>query len=382
MIRFNIDLGEHYRQEMLNAVQRVVERGVFILDREVEGFEREWAEHEGWERCVAVGSGTDALRLALLACGIGPGDQVMSPALNVAYTALAIRSIGAEPVYCDVDPLTLLMSAETVRQAMTDRVAAVIPVHLYGHVCPMEEILEVTADLGVTVIEDACQAHGAVIEDHGVAACYSFYPTKNLGAWGDAGAVVTNDPEIADLVYLMRDGGRQGRYVHVVEGINSATDELQAAVLRVRLQHLDEANAARHRLADRYDRLLKAPIQPVPRRPGDVCHLYPVRVPDRDRVAEDLQAQGYFTLQHYPIPVHLQPALRQPMAHFPVAEAAAHSLLTLPLWPGMPEEAQEQIAMALTGLASGAPKVSEGPEGLRKPPARSGRSLPYIKEEP
>lgn len=343
---FNLDHDVENRPAILAAIQRVVESGWVLGGDEIKGFEREWASYTDQAFAVGVGSGTDAIRLTLLALGIGPGDEVLTPAFNVAYTAIAIKSVGATPVFVDVDA-NYKVGAQAYWDAITPRTRAIVPVHLFGHVhrgnC--EDIWKVAASRGLVVVEDAAQAHGAL--DVGMfahAAAYSFYPTKNLGALGEAGAVTTNIPIVADRVRLLRDAGRTDRYVHELRGgTNTMLDEIQAAVLREKLPRLFGRNVKRKEAADYYAQ--EMPELPGPPRPT-VNHLYVVRVKDRTGLRAKLTARDIPSLIHYPVPVPLQPifiADSIDKGPWPRAEKYAREVLSLPLFPDITREEQNQV---------------------------------------
>lgn len=339
------------------AVQRVLASGWYILGHEVQAFEAEFAVYCGAAGCVGVNSGTDALHLALRACGIGPGDEVITVAHTAVATVAAIRMTGATPVLVDIDPETYTMSPSALAEAITPATRAVIPVHLYGHPADLDAIRSVAE--GCWIIEDCAQAHGArykgrPVGSFGDLACYSFYPTKNLGALGDGGAVTGNNLDLLERVRLLREYGwtPQARYVSQVEGVNSRLDEVQAAVLRARLRHLDEENELRRRLAALYNDLLPDALQKPVERPDcrHVYHLYVVRHPERERLRARLAERGVGTAVHYPVPVHLQPAYQhgEVRAHaLPITEQAARSVLSLPMHPLLNEAQVRQIVEAV-----------------------------------
>jgi dTDP-4-amino-4,6-dideoxygalactose transaminase len=342
-----VDLRSQYvnlAEEIGAAIQSVLDSCSFILGPEVTAFEAEFAEFCGARFCVGVGSGTAALRIALQALNIGPGDEVVLPANTYIATALAVTQIGAVPVLVDVDKDSYQIDAEQIPRVITPRTRAVIPVHLYGRVAPMDAIREISRRYGLAIIEDAAQAHGAM-SSHGRVGilgdvgCFSFYPGKNLGAFGDGGAIVTNREDVAERARLFRDFGQKQKYQHLVRGDNSRLDSLQAAVLRVKLKYLDTWNERRRRAAAAYDAALhelgfrtSSPVEP-----GEhVYHLYVIEVPDRDGVREFLKAHGIETGIHYPIPIHLQPAfadLHLTQGTFPVTESLAKRVLSLPMFP-------------------------------------------------
>lgn len=348
--------------EIEAAIGRVLDSAWFVLGREVEAFERALAETLGFEEAVGVGSGTDALSLALEALGVAPGDEVVTSPLTAAFTALAVSRIGARPVFADVEPETLSLSAESVESRLTDRTRALLPVHLYGNACDMDAIGKLAEERGLVVVEDACQAHGASYRGRplggiGHAGAFSFYPTKNLGALGDGGMVVTNDRELAGRVRKLRNGGQSSRYLHELKGVNSRLDEIQAAVLRVKLPHLEAWNEKRRSLAAAYDRALEGTaVVPVRPRAASVSarHLYVVRTGAREPLMRHLEARGIQSLIHYPVPTHLQPAYADgaaPAGSCPVAERAAREIVSLPLYPSMSEADVERVAEAVREVA-------------------------------
>ena len=338
------------------ATRRVIERGWFVLGPELEAFEREFAAAVGARHAVGVGNGTDALAIALRAARIGRGDEVITSPLSAAYTALAIMMTGARPVFADIDPLRLTLDPDAAAAAVTPRTAAILPVHLYGQPADMPAIGSVAARHGLAVVEDCCQAHlatctGQPVGSFGIAAAYSFYPTKNLGALGDGGALTTNDADIAAHARRLRNGGQTDRYHHVEFGVNSRLDEIQAAVLRERLAGLHHATARRRELARRYrDGLGGAPAVTLPPEldAGHVYHLFPVLSASRDELQAHLKARGIETLVHYPIPISRQPALAaEHPAACPVAERVCGQVLSLPLYPALPGSAIESIVSVL-----------------------------------
>lgn len=323
----------------------VLDSGWFVLGEQVEAFEREFAEYCGARYAVGVGSGTEALHLGLLALGVEPGDEVITVAFTAVPTATAIWLAGARPVFVDVDPGTYTMDPSQVEDRITPRTKVILPVHLYGHPADLDPLLDVARRHGLGVLEDAAQAHGAryrgrPIGSIGDATAFSFYPTKNLGACGDGGMVTTSDPKLAEKLRLLRNYGQRSRYVHEVQGANSRLDEVQAALLRVKLAKLEGWNAERRRRADEYRARLRGVV--VPREESwarHVWHLYVVRSEQRDALQEHLRARGVGTLIHYPTPVHLQPAFRWlglPEGSLPNTERLAGEILSLPLYPELP----------------------------------------------
>ncbi len=361
-----LDLQAQYqtiKPEIDRAIQQVLDRGQFILGPEVEALEREIAAYCGVSHAVAVASGTDALELSLRACGIGPGDEVLTTAFSFFATAEAIVAVGATPVFVDIELSTYNVDPERVEQAVTPRTKALIPVHLFGHPCAMEEIMEVAKAHRLKVIEDCAQAIGARYHDRpvgsfGDAAALSFYPTKNLGGYGDGGMVLAKDASVAEQVRLLRTHGSRERYHHVALGTNSRLDELQAAILRVKLRHLDAWNEARRRNAGHYQevfsrhRLQEILLPKALPECRHVYHLYTIRTPHRDRVREALAAQGIMSEIYYPSPVPSQPALDGVTAlplKFPCAEEACQSVLSLPMYAELDIQAIDQIVQAVAG---------------------------------
>jgi dTDP-4-amino-4,6-dideoxygalactose transaminase len=338
----------------------------FIGGAEVDAFEREYAAYIGARHCVGVANGTDAVELALRAIGVRPGDEVIIPVNTFIATAEAVTRIGAVPVFVDVDAEHLLIDPAAVEAAITTRTRAIVPVHLYGQTAPMEDLTAIAARHGLLIVEDAAQSQGASSNVGragalGHVAATSFYPGKNLGAAGDAGAVLTDDPTVAEFVRNVGAHGSSVKYVHDRPGMNSRLDAVQATVLRAKLRRLDRWNAARRAAAARYaDLLADLPGVRVPvTRPGneDVWHLYVVRVADRDRVLAELAAAGIGAAIHYPTPLHLTNAyagLGYASGQFPVAEAAAGRILSLPMFPHLALEQQVRVAVALRNACTGA----------------------------
>jgi dTDP-3-amino-3,4,6-trideoxy-alpha-D-glucose transaminase len=348
--------------ELLEAVQRVAATAHFTLGPEVEAFEAEWADYCGAEHCVAVSSGTDALILALRALEIGPGDEVVVPANSFVATAEAVSLAGATPCFIDVDPKTALITPEGFHAALGPHTRCVIPVHLYGRTLELEPLANAAAERGVAVIEDACQAHGGLIGKQragtvGDAGCFSFYPTKNLGAWGDAGALITNDPRLAERVRLLRAHGEQIRYYHEIVGTTARMDAIQAAILRVKLRRLDAWNDARRRLGNALTTALRdgPAIPPAPADAGadHVFHQFVVQSGARDRLRAHLMERGIATAIHYPVPIHRTPAFAdRPAPALPVAEGLARQILSLPIYPGMADEDVAFVADAIAEFRS------------------------------
>jgi len=356
-----VDLKAQYasiKGEIDAAIEEVLSTCSFVGGKNVRAFESEFAAFCNVEYAVGVGNGTDALQLALRACGIEKDTEVVTVSHTFTATAEAIVNVGARPVFVDVNE-TYTIDVSQVADRITPCVQAIIPVHLYGQPADMDPLLSLAEKHGLAVIEDAAQAHGARYNGRrsgsfGHLACFSFYPGKNLGAYGDAGAVITNDPEVAKRIDMLHDHGRTGKYMHERIGFNSRLDALQAAVLRVKLSHLDRWNAARRAHAALYDRLLAdvpGVVTPyVSSNVEHVYHLYVIQVSNRDRVQAALKAAGIETGIHYPIPLHEQPAyahLRYKPRDFPVTHALAPRLLSLPMYPELTDEQIHYVADTL-----------------------------------
>ncbi len=353
------------RSELRSCFDRVLRHGTFVLGRELERFEAAWASACGTAHCVGVGSGTAALTLLLRAAGVGAGDEVIVPAHTFAATALAVLAAGASPVLCDVDDGTGLLDLDSAAAVVGPRTAAVIPVHLYGQMCDMPAVTRFARRHGLLVIEDAAQAHGAECGGRraggfGAGAAFSFYPSKNLGALGDGGAVCTDDAGLAERVRRLRNLGRLDRGEHLLAGANERLDELQAAVLRVKLAGLDRANRLRRGHAARYRATLGTGVRTLGERPETPCvyHLFPVRVPDRDAVAARLRAGWIEVGVHYTPALHRQPALRGVAVvrtDLPGADAWAAEELSLPMSPLLePDEVRRAAEACLEAVAEGA----------------------------
>jgi dTDP-4-amino-4,6-dideoxygalactose transaminase len=363
MIPF-LDLKAQYQSikpEIDAAVLNVLESTQFVLGEHVTGFERDFAAYCGTKHAIAVNSGTSALHLALLAAGVGTGDEVITIPFTFVATVSAVCYTGAKPVFVDIEPCSFTMDPAKLEKAITPRTKAILPVHLYGQMADMDAIMEVANRHGIPVIEDACQAHGAEYHARragsiGVSGCFSFYPGKNLGAYGEGGAVVTNDDEHAKKIRMLRDWGQETRYQHVLKGFNYRMEGLQGAILAVKLRYLETWTESRRARAGEYDALLAdaegvtAPQQLARRR--HVYHIYAIRTKDRDGLQRSLQLQGVATGLHYPIPVHLQQAhqdLGYQAGDFPESEAAAREVLSLPMFPEMTGTQVEQVVATTRG---------------------------------
>jgi dTDP-3-amino-3,4,6-trideoxy-alpha-D-glucose transaminase len=345
------------RHDVRAAIERVVASGWYVLGPEVEAFESDFARAMGAAHAVGVGTGTDAIALILRALGIGSGDEVITTPLSAAYTALAIMMAGARPVFADIDPVRLTLDPDQVTRAIGPRTRAILPVHLYGQPADMTALERIAAQHSLAIVEDCCQAHLATAEGRpvgtiGVAGAFSFYPTKNLGALGDGGAVVTNDAALAARIKRLRNGGQSDRYHHEDAGVNSRLDEMQAAILRARLPRLGAWTGRRRGLAAAYRRLLRnTPGIDIPaeRDPGHVYHLFVVRAEGtREALQTSLASRGIETLIHYPVPIPRQPAFAgiQP-ADCPIAMRACNDVLSLPLYPGLSDVDVERVAAAV-----------------------------------
>ena len=360
MIPF-LDLRAQYKQmkpEIDAAVARVIDSAQFVLGPEVAAFEERFADYCGVTHCTALNSGTSALHLALLAAGIGRGDEVITVSMTFVATTAAILYCGAKPVFVDVEPDTWTMDPTLIEAAITPRTKAILPVHLHGLMADMDPIIDIARRHGLVVIEDAAQSHGAEYKGRragsiGDVGCFSFYPGKNLGAYGEGGAAVTNNPELARQMALLRDWGQETKYNHVVAGYNYRMDGIQGAVLNVKMDYIEAWTEARRAVASHYDRLLASSRYRRPAPPSHcrhVYHVYAIELAQRDEVQKALQAAGIGTGIHYPVPVHLQKAyadLGYGPGDFPVTEALADRFLSLPIYA---ELRPEQVAEVVRGL--------------------------------
>ncbi len=357
-----LDLKAHHdprRAEIMAAIEAVVDANAFAGGSFVTRFEAAYAEFCGTRFCVGVANGTDALWFALLALNVGPGDEVITVPMTFMATAEAISYTGAKPVFVDIEPRTFTLDVSQLEAAITPRTKAIIPVHLFGHCADMDPLLAIAARHGIPVVEDAAQAQGARYKGRpagslGRIGAFSFYPGKNLGAWGEAGGITTDDPDLRDRMAMFREHGQKKKYYHDVIGWNGRMDGIQAAVLSVKLKYLAEANARRRRVAARYDTLLAGIpglTLPVPAPYAEpIYHIYAVRVAGRDALIPRLAARGISTGIHYPVPVHLQQAyaaLGHRRGDFPVSEACADTFLSLPMYPELSDDQIEAVAAAL-----------------------------------
>lgn len=350
------------RSEILAAFERVVESGWYILGAEVSRFEAEYSSYCGAEHCIGVANGLDALTLALKAMGIGYGDEVIVPSNTYIATWLAVSETGAKPVPVEPDIATYNIDPQLIEAAISERTRAILPVHLYGQAADMSAILNIAKRYDLKILEDGAQAHGAryrgePIGNHGDAVAWSFYPGKNLGALGDGGAVTTADGELAANLKILRNYGSEKKYHNVVKGYNSRLDEMQAAILRVKLAALDDHNARRRQIADRYLAELTGLPLILPHVPAwaiPAWHLFVIRHDDRDGLTARLKARGIETLIHYPIAPHLQPAYREMglgAGSFPISERIHREVLSLPIGPTMTDEQADEVIMALRDCA-------------------------------
>lgn len=368
-----LDLKAQYlsiKPEIDAAIARVLDNCQFVLGAEVAGFEQDFAAYCGTTACIGLNSGTSALHLALLAAGVGPGDEVITVPFTFVASVAAVCYAGARPVLVDIDPRSFTMDPAAIEASITPRTKAILPVHLYGQPADMDPIMEIARRHGLVVIEDAAQAHGAKYKGRPVGsigdmACFSFYPGKNLGAYGEGGAVTTSNPEYARTIRMLRDWGQDRKYHHLLRGFNYRMEGFQGAVLGVKLKYLDRWTEARRKIVEKYNQLLAGcDIRTPAEMPyaHHVYHVYTLRAQDRDGLQAALDSEGIQTGIHYPVPVHLQPAysdLGYGPGAFPHAEAAAKQVLSLPLYPELPAEAVAQVAAAVKkALACRAQTVS------------------------
>ncbi|MBI1177272.1 aminotransferase class I/II-fold pyridoxal phosphate-dependent enzyme [bacterium] len=364
-----LDLALHHEPllpEIRRAFDEVIASNAFAGGRFVDQFDREFAEFSGARHSLGVGNGTDALWAALLAVGVKPGDEVITVSTTFMATVEAITHCGARPVFVDVDERTYTMDPTLVEAAVTDKTRAIVPVHLFGQPADMDPILAIAKKHGLAVVEDACQAHGARYKDRpvgtlGDAGCFSFYPGKNLGAFGEAGGVITNRDDVADFVRLFRDHGQRKKYDHVLDGWNARMDGLQAVVLSIKLKHLARSNELRRQHAATYDELLRElpVIRPVVADYAlPVFHIYAIRVDHRDAVLAAMGEAGVACGIHYPVPVHRMKAyehLNVPAGSLPVAEKCADGFLSLPMFPELTEPQLRRVATVLAEVLAAQP---------------------------
>jgi dTDP-4-amino-4,6-dideoxygalactose transaminase len=364
-----VDLKAQYlsiKDQIDEAIARVLRGGQFVLGDEVAAFEEEFAAY--CEACyaIAVNSGTSALHLALLATGIGPGDEVITVPFTFVATVAAIDYTGARPVFVDIDPHSFTIDVTQIEGAITERTKAILPVHLYGQSADMDPILEIGRRYRLAVIEDAAQAHGAEYKGHlvggyGDLGCFSFYPSKNLGAYGEGGIVVTNNPEYGRIIHMLRDWGQEYKYYHALKGFNYRMEALQAAILRVKLRHLESWTKARRAHAARYNELLlDCSVQTLKEMSyaRHVYHIYAIRTPQRDVLQQALQSHGIQTGIHYPVPVHLQEAyadLGYKLGDFPHSEQVAKEVLSLPMYAELQEPDLRTIVRCIIEVSNQMP---------------------------
>jgi dTDP-4-amino-4,6-dideoxygalactose transaminase len=356
-----IDLTREYaavRGDVQQAIDGVLTSARFILGPEVYAFERELAAACGAAHGIGVASGTDALMIALKAVGVGPGDEVVVPAFTFVATAEVVTNLGATPVFADVDPVRLTMDPADTARRLTPRTKAILPVHLYGRPADMTPLADLARQRGLFVIEDAAQAvgaayHGRAVGSLGHLACFSFFPTKNLGAYGDGGMITTSDPELAERVRMLRAHGSREKYFHESGGWCSRLDEIQAAVLRVKLRHLDAWTERRRALATRYHEALRDLPLGLPQEAAgerEVYHLYTVRTARREELKKHLDLAGVGSAVHYPLPLHWQPVYRDPALSLPESERAASEVLSIPLFAQLTDGEQDAVVAALHGF--------------------------------
>jgi dTDP-4-amino-4,6-dideoxygalactose transaminase len=358
---FKVQISE-LREEIETAIASVLDRAWFIMGPENEAFQQEFATYLGVEHVVGVANGTEAIQLALLALGIGNGDEVICPALTAAPTALAILATGAQPVFADIHPQTYTLDPSCLEACFSPKTKAILPVHLYGHPANMRDILSFAKARDLPVVEDVAQAHGAKVEGNmtgtlGIIGCFSFYPTKNLGAYGDGGALVTGDPELAHRLSQLRDLGQKGRFQHVLPGMNSRLDEIQAAILRVKLKYLDAQNAKRRERASWYCKLLRdtesvqLPIEQADY--SHVYHLFVIQTEQRDRLRSHMREHGIGSDVHYPQPLHRQPAFaecRISPEGLRVSESVVERIISLPMYPLLSRQQVEAVVGSISSF--------------------------------
>jgi dTDP-4-amino-4,6-dideoxygalactose transaminase len=356
-----LDLKAQYRSikpEIDAAIARVLDSAQFVLGAEVAGFEQDFATYCGTTECIALNSGTSALHLALLAAGVGPGDEVITVPFTFVASVAAVVYSGASPVLVDIDPRSFTLDPAAIEAAITPRTKAILPVHLYGQPADMDPIMEIARRHGLVVIEDAAQAHGAKYKGRPVGsigdmACFSFYPGKNLGAYGEGGAVTTCNAEYARTIRMLRDWGQDRKYHHVLRGFNYRMEGFQGAILRVKLRHLDRWTESRRAIVAKYNELLAdSGVERPEEMPWaqHVYHVYTLRTDDRDGLQQALQSAGIQTGIHYPVPVHLQPAyanLGYARGDFPQSEKAAAEVLSLPLYPEMTDAQVQAVCQVV-----------------------------------
>ncbi|MBP5170116.1 MAG: DegT/DnrJ/EryC1/StrS family aminotransferase [Oscillospiraceae bacterium] len=353
-----LPMEKELNQDLRDAFDRVFRASWYIEGKEDKTFERAFAEFCGVRHCIGVGNGLDALMLSLKAMGIGPGDEVIVPSNTFIATALAVTYTGAKPVLVEPDIRTFNLNPALIESAINEKTKAIIPVHLYGQACDMDPVMELAGQYGLKVVEDCAQAHGATykgrrIGTFGDTACFSFYPGKNLGALGDAGAVITNNDKLAEKIRALGNYGSDYKYHHIYQGNNSRLDEMQAAFLAAKLPHLDRMNSERRRIAEIYSKGIHHPKVIVPYVMPEctpVWHIYGIRCSERDDLEQHLKERGIGTNKHYPIPIHLQECYRElniPSGALPIAEEISRTELSLPLFYGMTDEEAQYVVSAI-----------------------------------
>lgn len=362
-----VDLRIQYatiRDEVRQAIDEVLDSMQLTIGPNVRAFDKEWAQYCGTTQAIGVGSGTDALQLAIRACGVSSGDEVITVSHTFFATVEAIVYANARPILVDVDERSMLMDIGSVASRITPRTKAIVPVHLYGRTVDLKPLRQLAQDRGITIIEDAAQAHGALLDDGkkagtgGRVGCFSFYCSKNLGAYGEAGSITTNDEKLADDLRALREHGQSTRYYHPIVGYNARLDEIQAAILRIKLRHLDEWNARRQAIAARYNELLAGVDIITPEIPGGGRHVfycYAIRVPGgrRDALRAHLTERGIGTQIHYPVPIHMQEAaqfLGYRKGDLPVTEKVAGEVLSLPMFAELTDAQIDRVSSAVTGF--------------------------------
>lgn len=356
-----VNIEKELNEQIKTAIEHVIKNSWYIQGKELEKFESSFAKYNGSKYCIGVGNGLDALMLSLKACGIGTGDEVIVPANTFIATALAVSYVGAKVVLVDADNDTYGIGADRIDGAITTNTKAIVPVHLYGKPCDMDAIISIAYRNNLIIIEDCAQAHGAEYKSKkvgtfGNAGAFSFYPGKNLGAMGDAGAAVTDDAEVAEKIRALGNYGSDYKYHHIYKGHNSRLDEMQAAILGAKLEVLDKTNENRRYIAKRYCEEINNPLIEVPdyeTMKDSVWHIFPVRCRERDRLEKFLLDNGIHTNKHYPIPIHLQPCYKElgySMGDFPVAEMIAKTELSLPMYYGMRDAEIDYVVEKLNGF--------------------------------
>jgi dTDP-4-amino-4,6-dideoxygalactose transaminase len=349
------------KPELEKAISEVIDNSRFVLGKQVKEFENEFASFCNVPFSIGVGNGTQAIELCLRAFNIGIGDKVIIPVNTSFFTALGVFATGAEPIFIDIDPETMTIDSSKIEEALCLRTKAIIPVHFYGHPADMDQILRIAKKYNLKVIEDACQAHGAkykgkVVGSIGDAGCFSFYETKNLGALGDGGAITTNNEELDKKLRILRNGGNKGGHVHKYISINSRLDEMQAAILRIQLKHLEKWNNKRREIAKKYKENMKNVTHPVTKDFVEhVFHLYVIRTPHRNNLKEYLKDKGITTLIHYPKLIHKQEVFGEKYASlsFPIAEKYNKEILSIPIYPELTNEEIEQIIYSINSFQDG-----------------------------